>query len=171
VLIEIWDRVERLVVGLLGGIALALCGFEMTTRYLVPQHAPDWGEEVIVYLTMWGIFLSGSALVRENRHVRADLVLRMLGARGQRLAEIFNTLLGLFFTGALAWFGWLVVDFALMLDERSISSLKFPIAWYYLGLPVGMGLMFAGYLLRLYDLLFRFDPRRHTLQDGDFEHG
>ena len=147
-----------------------LSGYEILTRYLFPQHAPDWGEEVIVYVVMWGVFMSGSGLVGDNHHVRADIIVRMLGEQQQRLCEIFNTLLGIGFTGAMAWFGWEVVEFALMLDERSISSLRFPIAWYYLCLPVGMGLMALRFTIRLYELLFRFDPARHTLREDDFSH-
>jgi C4-dicarboxylate transporter, DctQ subunit len=151
-------------------VALVLSGFEIVTRYFAPRYAPDWGEEIIVYVVMWGIFLAGSSLVAENRHVRADLVLRLMGAAGQRAAEIFNSLLGLAFTLLLARFGWEVVEFALLLDERSISSLKFPIAWYYLSLPVAMALMSLRYVIRLWELLFRFDPARHTLQEGEFRH-
>ena len=170
VILRIWNGTERTLLGLLGGIALVLSGYEILTRYLFPQHAPDWGEEVIVYVVMWGVFMSGSGLVGDNHHVRADIIVRMLGEQQQRLCEIFNTLLGIGFTGAMAWFGWEVVEFALMLDERSISSLRFPIAWYYLCLPVGMGLMALRFTIRLYELLFRFDPARHTLREDDFSH-
>ena len=168
--LRVWGRVERVVVGVLGAIALVLSGFEIVTRYFLPAYAPDWGEEIIVYVTMWGIFLAGSALVEENRHVRADIVVRLFGAQGQRAAEVFNTLAGLAFTSLLAWYGWAVVDFALLLDERSISSLKFPIAWYYASLPAAMILMAARYAIRLWELLFRFDPARHTFQEGEFLH-
>lgn len=165
-----WTAVERVLVGVLGGVALALSGFEIVTRYFAPQYAPDWGEEIIVYVVMWGIFLAGSSLVAENRHVRADIILRLMGTRGQRAAELFNAVLGLAFTAMLAWFGWQVVEFAILLDERSISSLKFPIAWYYLSLPVAMALMSLRYVIRLWELAFRFDPARDTLQEGDFRH-
>lgn len=168
--LRIWSAVEHVLVGALGGVALVLSGFEIVTRYFAPSYAPDWGEEIIVYVVIWGIFLAGSSLVAENRHVRADLALRMLGVGGQRAAELFNVSLGLAFTLMLAWFGWEVVEFALLLDERSISSLKFPIAWYYLCLPVAMTLMSVRYLVRLWELLLRFDPAKHTLREGEFRH-
>jgi TRAP-type C4-dicarboxylate transport system permease small subunit len=158
------------VVGLLGAVALLLSAFEIVTRYFLPAYAPDWGEEIIVYVTIWGIFIAGSALVEENRHVRADIIVRLFGSEGQRAAEIFNTLAGLAFTALLAWYGWAVVDFALLLDERSISSLKFPIAWYYACLPAGMALMALRYAIRLWELVARFDPAKHTFQEGEFRH-
>ena len=170
VLLNAWNALERYVVGLLGGIALVLSGFEVVTRYGFPQFAPDWGEEVIVYVVIWGTFLAGSALTEQNRHVRADILVRMLGAGRQRLLELFNAGLGVFFCGAMAWFGWEVVEFAIMLDEHSISSLHFPVALYYLCLPVGMALMTLRFLVRIWELLFRFDPVKHTIQDGDFSH-
>lgn len=169
-LLRAWEQVERIVVGLLGGIALVLSAFEIVTRYLFPAYAPDWGEEVIVYVTMWGVFLAGSALVGENRHVRADLLVRLLTPGGQRLTELFNGLAGLLFTGVLAWYGWEVVEFAIDMEETSISSLRFPIAWYYACLPLGMALMCLRYAIRLGELAFRFDPAKHTIQAGEFGH-
>lgn len=166
-LLRAWGAVERFVVGALGGIALVLSGFEIVTRYFVPAYAPDWGEEIIVYVVIWGIFLAGSGLVAENRHVRADIVVRLLPLAGQRAAEIFNALLGLAFTALLTWLGWEVVEFALLLDERSISSLKFPIAWYYASLPVAMALMTVRYVVRLWELLFRYDPAKHAFHEED----
>lgn len=169
-LLRWWNFLERSLVGVLAVLALTASGYEIVTRYLLPQYAPDWGEEVIVYLVIWAVFLAGSALVAENRHVRADIVLRLFGATGQRALEIFNCAASLLLCLLLAWFGWEVVEFAIMLDERSISSLRFPIALYYACLPIGMLLMSIRYVIRLAALLFAFDPATMTIQEGDITH-
>lgn len=165
-----WNGIERGLVGMLAALALIASGYEIVTRYLLPQYAPDWGEEVIVYLVIWAVFVAGSALVTENRHVRADIVLRLFGTTGQRALEIFNSAASLLFCVLLAWFGWEVVQFSIMLDERSISSLRFPIALYYACLPIGMVLMSIRYAIRLAALLFAFDPATMTIQEGDITH-
>jgi C4-dicarboxylate transporter DctQ subunit len=156
---RIWDWIERVVVGLLGAFALALAVLQVFGRYLDPEHAINWAEEVIVYIAVWAVMIVASDLVRTNGHVRPDLVLRLLGPQAQRWVESFNCVVALVFTFGMVWYGWDVVNTALLLDQRSSSDLQFPIWIYYLALPVGGGLMFIRYCVRLYHYLFRFDPR------------
>ena len=82
-----------------------------------------------------------SQLVRTDGHVRPDLVLRLVPPRGQRIMEIFNCLVALVFCGGMVWFGWQIVNTALLLDERSSTDLEFPMWIYYASLPAGGALM------------------------------
>ena len=159
----VWDWVERIVVGLLGAFALVIAVLQVFGRYIDPANAITWAEEVIVYVAVWAVMIVASDLVRTNGHVRPDLVLRLMGAQAQRWVESFNCLVALAFTFGMVWYGWDVVNTALLLDQRSSSDLQFPIWMYYLALPVGGGLMFIRYCLRLFHYLFRFDPRTMTI--------
>jgi len=132
-------------------------------RYIDPEHAITWAEEVIVYIAVWAIMFVASDLVRTNGHVRPDLVLRILRPQTQRWVETFNCLVAIAFTAGMVWYGWDVVDVAVLLDQRSSSDLQFPIWIYYLALPVGGSLMLIRYLVRLYAYIFRFDPRVMTI--------
>jgi len=156
--VRVWNESERVLTGVVAAIALLISCYEMATRYFFPRMSPDWATEIVIYLIVWAVFISGSALVRDNRHVRADLVVRLFSPQTQRGMEIFNCIIGLGFCGVVCWFGIAVVDFAYMVDERSESSLLFPIFLYYLCLPVGMFLMTLRYLIRLYQYIFAFDP-------------
>ena len=53
--------------------------------------------------------------------------------------EIFNCVVALVFCGGLVWFGWQIVNTALLLDERSSTGLEFPMWIYYASLPIGGG--------------------------------
>ena len=158
-----WDRIERIVVGLLGAFALAIAVLQVFGRYIDPADAITWAEEVIVYVAVWAVMIIASDLVRTNGHVRPDLVLRLMGPQAQRWVESFNCLIALAFTFGMVWYGWDVVSTALLLDQRSSSDLQFPIWIYYLALPVGGGLMFLRYCVRLFMYVFRFDPRIMTI--------
>ncbi len=153
-----WDRVERILVGLLGAFALVIAVLQVFGRYVDPEHAITWAEEVIVYIAVWAIMIVASDLVRTNGHVRPDLVLRLLRPRTQRWVEIFNCLVAIAFTAGMVWYGREVVDTALLLDQRSSSDLQFPMWIYYMALPVGGGLMLIRYCVRLFGYMFRFDP-------------
>jgi C4-dicarboxylate transporter DctQ subunit len=165
---HVWDRVERTIVGLLGAFALVIAVLQVFGRYIDPERAITWAEEVIVYVAVWAVMLVASDLVRTNGHVRPDLVLRLLRPQVQRWVEVFNCLVTIAFTIGMVWYGWEVVDTAVLLDQRSSSDLQFPIWIYYTALPVGGGLMLLRYCARLFRYIFAFDARTmsigHTIE-------
>ncbi|OKO91486.1 hypothetical protein AC629_02460 [Bradyrhizobium sp. NAS80.1] len=156
--IDHWcTRIEQAIVGLLGLVALAFGLVQVIGRYVMPHHAISYAEEVIVYLLVWAVMITSSQLVRRNGHVRSDLVLRLLSPATQRILEIFNCVVAIFFLVGLCWYGWQVVDTSLALDERSSSVLQFPMWAYYAALPTAGALMSVRYLARLIALLCFYD--------------
>lgn len=154
----IWDKTERLLVGLLGGVAMVVGIVQIVGRYLFPKYAISSAEEIIVYLVVWAVMIISSQLVRTDGHVRPDLVLRLIPPAGQRWVEAFNCVVALIFCAGMVWYGYQIVDTSLMLDERSASALQFPMYIYEACLPTGGALMFARYTIRLYRFLFHFNP-------------
>jgi C4-dicarboxylate transporter DctQ subunit len=155
---RLWDRIERALVGVLGAVALLIAVVQVLGRYLDPAHAITWAEEVIVYIAVWAVMIVASQLVRGDGHVRPDLVLRLLRPGGQRWVEMFNCLVAIAFTLGMVWYGWQVVDGALLLDQRSSTDLQFPMWIYYTALPAGGFLMLVRYVIRLLRYAFLFDP-------------
>lgn len=153
-----WDRVERLLIGVFGACALAVGVFQVAGRYIDPRLAFPFGDEVVVYFTVWAVFIATSQLVRLDGHVRPDLVLRMLPPQGQRWVECFNCCVAIAFCAGLVWCGYQIVSDSYALGERSITGLGFPMFLYYSALLVGGFLMLCRYLIRLHRYLFRFDP-------------
>jgi C4-dicarboxylate transporter DctQ subunit len=167
---RLWDRVEQTLVGLLGLAALAVGLWQIFGRYFASQLSSGWGDEVIVYLIIWGVMIVSSQLVRMDAHVRPDLVLRLLRPQAQRWLEVFNCLAALVFCGGLVWYGWQIVDTSWILDERSFTGLSFPMYIYYAALPAGSVLMLLRYAIRLVRYLFYFHPATmsvgHTIHEA-----
>jgi C4-dicarboxylate transporter, DctQ subunit len=153
-----WDWIERTLVGALGAFALMIAAVQVFGRYIDPAGAITWAEEVIVYVAVWAMMITSSQLVRTNGHVRPDLVLRILPPKVQRWVEVFNCLVALAFTFGMMWYGWDVVNGALLLDQRSSTDLQFPMWIYYTALPAGGALMFIRYIIRLVRYICFFDP-------------
>lgn len=132
--------------GLLALAAALLTVSESVLRYVAPMRLPDWGAEVTVYLVGWAVMLSASRLIRERVHVSVEMLAEWLPERTQIALRLFTCLFGLVIAGCIAWAGWLMVDFAVMLGERSDSSIRFPMWAYYAAIPVGFALSAATYL-------------------------
>lgn len=156
----VWDRVERLLVGLLGAAAMLVAAVQVFGRYIDPGAAITWAEEVIVYIAVWAVMIIASQLVRNDAMVRPDLVLRLMRPRTQRWVEMFNCVIAIVFTFGMLWYGWAVVDTALLLDQRSSSDLQFPLWIYYTALPAGGALMLGRYIIRLVRYALFFDPAK-----------
>jgi C4-dicarboxylate transporter DctQ subunit len=152
------SKLENLLMALLAVMGLALVVNDVVLRYFFPRHLTDWGMEFTIYFSVWAMFIAGAPLVREARHVRADILLHMMPPAVQRILEIVALLVGLVFVVALAWYGWQMVFSSFNLGEKSESSARFPLYWYYMALPFGMTLMIPPFLYRLYLYIFRFDP-------------
>ncbi len=167
-LMKAWNLGETCLVALLSLGAIGLVGASLVLRLAGTDDVSSAGAamEHAGILLVCAIFLSGSALFRDGRHRRADVLLRIFPADTQRIIEILNILIALFFCTAIAWYSWQTMP-ALALSEESGPWRLVEI----LGLPVGMSLMAARCLVRLWQYLFRFDPATMILQDDDVPPG
>ena len=164
---EYWDKLENWIVGVGAGSAVLVFLYGMLARFVFPQLAPDWVLDVTIFTLIWAVFLSGSLLVSRSLHVRADLIFRLFSYSGKRVAEIFNSAVALTVCATLCLSGIEVVQFAIDLDERTLNSLRFPMAAYYACLPVAMGLMTIRYGIRLWQVAIRDLPDDEDPHPGD----
>ena len=163
------STIEHALMALLASIALLLAVTEMFMRYYFPSSLPDWTSEVVIYMITASVMLSGGRLVAENRHVNADMFLRMIPAKQQQYMEIGFCLIGIFVCFVMVERGIGIVDFAYRLDERSDSSLQFPVYLYYAFVPLSFGMMLLHYIARLASYVFAFDEETMATVDIDLE--
>lgn len=143
------DRLDTVLVGGFGALALLLATVNVVLRIFFPRSALEWGDEVQVYLVVWAVCLSFAAVTAADRHVKADLFVSMLSPRAKRLSVVLADLLGLLMAGTLAWYGYLVAHDSWEFGDLSTTTLRFPLWIYYAALPVGAGLMALRYAVRL----------------------
>lgn len=160
-----WDRLLNIVISILILLSLGLVCTEVVLRYFLPRYLSDWGLEFTIYFTVWAIFLAGAPLVRDSRHIRADILLHLMPQWGQRVLEIVSLVAGLIFAAVLTGYGARMVWLAYDLGEKSESSAKFPLFLYYLALPVGTALMLFELVRRLYVYIFAYDAERMRITE------
>lgn len=135
---RVFDRIDILVgwvAAALMAAALAISAFAITGRYLLPGLSTNWVSEVVIFLVIWAVLLGAARIERRSAHIRVDFLMDRLPAIGRRAADLTSLALTLVVAVALVAAGWLVVDEAMLWDERSTSTLQLPLWLYYSALP------------------------------------
>jgi len=151
-----WNWVEKFIVGLLAFSAMAFSFYTVMIRYVF-KAAPSWGEEIIIYMIVWAVFITASTLAEERGHVAATLLVERFPLKTRRFLAVMNGVLAMGFCILICIWGYRIVALTFLTDERSLTALRFSLWIPYLSVPAGCTLVAIRYLRRLYRLLFRFD--------------
>ena len=148
---------EKFIVGLLAFSATLIAFYGVITRYIF-RRPPDWAEEIVIYLIIWSVFITASILAAEKGHVAATLIVERFPLKTRRYLAVFNGLVALGFCVAVSFLGYKIVSAAYVNDERSLTALRFPVWIPYLSVAAGCTLVALRYALRVYRLVFSFQP-------------
>jgi len=150
-----WNQVEKILVGLLGLVAVASAFYGVIMRYVF-RTTPDWIEEIIIYMIIWAVFIAASTLAGEKGHVAATLLVERFPLRVRRILAVFNGILALGFCGIISWYGFWIVLQTYACNEKSPTALHFPLWICYLSVAAGYTLVSIRYGIRIYRLFFQF---------------
>lgn len=133
---RVLDHIETWIVGILGLAMLAVAIAQVLARYVLPWLVAGGGEEIVVYLFVWAAMIACAGRRRAPR-ISGPTCCCALSPRQLRIVELINAIAAAGFCALLVWYGWEVVDIALLIDERSQTGISFPMWIYYLALPAG----------------------------------
>jgi len=111
------------------GITFALLAFSVFARYVAPSLQPQWVFEVCVFLLVWAILLGVARIERRAGHIRVDFLLNMMGPRAKIGLEFVSLFFGLAVAVLFICSGWIVVQDAILWDERTESHLRLPFCY------------------------------------------
>ena len=131
---------DSLIFGLaLGGLVCA--AYAMMSRYIAPQIAFDWVDELMTYCLVWSIWLASARVLVEADHVRSDMISMVLPSRWAIRLGRFTAIVSAIFCTIVAFGGAQVVLLSLSLKETSESGLAMPLWIYSFGMPLGLSLL------------------------------
>lgn len=124
--------------------ALAVFAFyyEVTARYIF--NSPTiWAHESMFLLFGMQYLLAGGYCLRENAHVRVDVLYSRFSRRGRAIADLATSVFFFIFAGALAATGW--IFFSDSFAIRQVSHTEWEIAHWPIkfALPLGGALLLA----------------------------
>jgi TRAP-type C4-dicarboxylate transport system permease small subunit len=152
---QVISKVHAALVGMLGfsaGVSLAclavLITIDVTIRNLGVGNFP-WLLEVSEYVLFASTFLAAPWVLRENAHVRVDLLLTALPRTAGRLLAGLADVLGLVISAVLTWYALRVTADALDRGDMIFKELVVPEWPFFVVVVVSGALLIAEFSLRL----------------------
>lgn len=145
---------------------LSVC-FEIVMRYFV--HRPQgWVLEITEYSLVWLTFLGAAWLLREDGHVKMDLLINRVSPRTNSLLKIITSSLCVILWLTVMWYSGLVVWYKYVEGDLT-SWLELPEAPFYVVMPIGSFLLFIQFLRRTYGFLggWRASPQSSNIPGGN----
>lgn len=141
------SRVEYVVIAVFSLAALALGTAQVVMRYVF-NTGFVWTEAIFVILTVSAMLFAGSRAVRDDAHVKVDLLPQLLPQKAQTVLRLIRYVASLGLCAVFVVGGFQYVTFTRSMGIVSPSS-NLPVWTIYLIVPVTMGLFCIRYILLL----------------------
>jgi len=112
---------------------------QVVFRFVVKASLP-WSEETARYLLVWITFLGASAGVKTGAHVGVEAVTLLLPVKLQKLVNLINIAVCVFFCVAVCIFSFNIISTQMEMTQVS-PAMQIPMWIPYAAIPVGMVLM------------------------------
>jgi len=146
---NILDGISRILfsfAGVLLAFLVLVVSYDVAARHFLGKTLL-WCHDVATYSLLYITFLSVTWVLKEERHVKMDLVLNRLNPRAQAVVNIITSIFSALACLLLAWYGAVVIRDCLQAGYRAPTFLAPPL-WPMLAIiPVG-SFMLAIQLLR-----------------------
>jgi TRAP-type transport system small permease protein len=129
--------VEDLFIILSHGAVAGLVLLAVVLRYVFNDPL-TWGEELIVGLFTWMVFIAGAAAVRTRMHIRIDVMAPVFRNPRMNWLNVLTVLIGLAIIVTMIWACWEQVLQELVVESPMLGVSK---AWFAASMPVGLILM------------------------------
>lgn len=152
-------------------ITFVLLVYNVAARYLIsfgwlpPSVQLNWVFEICVFLLAWAILLGVARIERRAQHIRVDFVYNGFGPKGKLAAELLALVFAMGVAAFFIYSGRLVVQDALLWDERSETTLRTPFWIFYSALPVAFVVHLLFIIERFRVLVTTGESAKHGFPD------
>lgn len=132
-------------------VGLTLVMVNVFLRYILgrPESILD---EFSVYFVVWGAMMGFAVALRDDHHIKVDMLFRVFPTNIKRIVTLFADLVGLAFSGAMIFYGIKLILTYKLLNMGSTDS-QTPLWIVSLILPISGIMLVIRYIDRLLRLL------------------
>ena len=137
--------VEDILITICHGLIAALVVIAVAMRYVFNSPL-IWGEELIVALLTWMVFLGAAAAVRSQMHIRIDVMAPVFRMPKFIWLNTLTVIIGIVILVTMIWACYQQVLEELIVESPMMNVSK---AWFAAAMPVGLTLMLI-HVLRIW---------------------
>lgn len=148
---RVYEFLEDIISGglLFTGVAIIFYGVIM--RYFM-NSPKSWVDEVSQYLIIWGTLIGTSVALRNDHHIKVDMLFDRFSPRVKYYVTIFAHGVGTAFSLFLAYYGYVLVNFVHNTGQRS-TDVGIPLYIVYSILPLAGTMLTFRFLVKLYSMI------------------
>jgi C4-dicarboxylate transporter, DctQ subunit len=143
----VFVRIPYLVTGTLLLIAIGINFANVIARYFFFE-ALFWAEEVLIYMTLWGVILACATITYQGLHIRMDLFSNMLRSPIKEIVGALTALLMICASVYVVIQSYQVVTMFVRSGEVSITA-SIPLTIPHVAVPIAFTLMALAVVIRL----------------------
>ena len=130
---------------------LVICGDVLLRNVAIPglPNGIAWSNEISELMLYLLTMLAAPWLLREGRHIRVDIILRVLPPRWAYGCEWISDVLGFACCLWMVWFGAAAASRSFASHALSIKTLVMPEWWFMAPLPVCFALLAIEFVFRM----------------------
>ena len=144
-----YDEIEAKVLVASLAFTVAVIFFQIIMRSVF-NASLSWSEELARYVFIWQIWLGMSVGLRDNKHIRVELIFNFVKGRGAKLLNIIGSLLCITLCVFLVYYGSKIVLNAFNKNILS-AAMRMPLWIVYLALPFSCLVTGLRYVYQLYE--------------------
>ena len=137
--------VEEIFIIVMHGMVAGLVVLSVVLRYVF-NNPLTWGEELIVALFTWMVFIGAAAAVRSHMHIRIDVMAPVFRMPRFSWLNTLTLIIGMAIIVTMIWSCYEQVMQELVVESPMMGVSK---AWFVAAMPVGLVLMLI-HVLRIW---------------------
>ena len=145
--IDAISKLTGVFAAVLMGLIAFIASYEVLMRYVF-RNPTGWTIEFVPFLILWGTFLGGALTLKEDKHIKVDLLIRHLPPKLQRTLQIITEGIGIVFCLFLLVKGIEMVSHTKSIGTFTPGTLRIPVYIPQLCIPIGAALLFLQFLKR-----------------------
>ncbi len=128
---------------------VVLSNLQVITRYVLPvEMSFVWTEEIARYLFVWCMYIGISWCIREDSHLKVDIIRQIISPEALRILEIFISIAIIGFSFVMVYYGYIVFMKQIVFGQKLAAS-GLPMWLVYLSFPVASLLVVIRSLQRI----------------------
>lgn len=145
-MLDLLNKITRIfMIGIILFMSFILL-LQIVSRFLVFMPL-SWSQELLQYLNIWLVFLGAAVAVKEQAHIKIDLLVEFFPSGFSKFFRIFSYLVSVILVCLVAGQAYTLMGKTM---NKCIGSFPVPMGYFYLSLLVGCSLMALNYFFLVY---------------------